>query len=180
MEMRCQGLQSELGHDQEMKSILFTLSAAMMLLTISCGENKNCDGTMTKTESKCENVCDSSMCCNATAEEIAGIRKALDLYCEASVKGDSKIAEPAFSPTATMSYAEDGKLVSVPIKALFDYYDQTGPQPASYEITSCNVATDAAIVSIDSKFGEIRFADMFTLVKDGNDWKIISKIYHVK
>lgn len=135
---------------------------------------------MTKTENKSENVCDSTKCSNATVAEIAGIRKALNLYCEASVKGNSKIAEPAFAPTATMSYADDGKLASVPIKALFDYYDQTGPQPASYEITSCNVATDVAIVSIDSKFGETSFADMFTLVRDGNDWKIISKIYHVK
>lgn len=135
---------------------------------------------MTATENKCENISDSTKCCNATADEIAGIRKTLDLYCEASVKGDSRIAEPAFAPTATMSYADNGKLVSVPIKALFDYYDQNGPLPASYEITSCNVATDAAVVSIDSKFGETRFADMFTLVKDGDDWKIISKIYHVK
>lgn len=151
-----------------------------MLLIASCGGSKTYDETMTVTENKCENVYDSTKCCNAAADEIAGICKALDLYCEASVKGDSKIAEPAFAPTATMSYAEDGKLVSVPIKALFDYYDQTGPQPASYEITSCNVATDVAIVSIDSKFGGTRFADMFTLVKDGGDWKIISKIYHVK
>ena len=158
-----------------MKSFLLTISTAMMILLTSCGGNKTCNETMTKTENKCENVC-----CNATADEIAGISKALDLYCEASVKGDSKIAEPAFAPTATMSYSENGKLVSVPIKALFDYYDRTGPQPASYEITSCNVATDVAIVSIDSKFGETQFADMFTLVKDGGDWKIISKIYHVK
>lgn len=135
---------------------------------------------MSTTHNKCKNVCDSTMCCNATSDEIAGIRKALDLYCEASVKGNSKIAEPAFAPTATMSYAENDQLVSVPIKALFDYYDQTGPQPSSYEITSCNVATDVAIVSIDSKFGETCFADMFTLVKDGNDWKIISKVYHEK
>lgn len=135
---------------------------------------------MTTTANKYENMCDSTKCSNATAEEIAGIRKALNLYCEASVKGDSKIAEPAFAPTATMSYTENGKLVSVPIEALFDYYNQTGSQPASYEITSCNVATDVAIVSIDSKFGETCFADMFTLVKDGDDWKIISKVYHVK
>lgn len=163
-----------------MKSILFTFSASVMLLMASCGGNKTYDETMTTTENKSENVCAGTKCYNATADEITGIRKALDLYCEASIKGDSKIAAPAFAPTATMSYAENGKLVSVPIKALFDYYDQTGPQPATYEITSCNVATDAAIVSIDSKFGETQFADMFTLVKDGDDWKIISKIYHVK
>lgn len=163
-----------------MKTFLATISAIAMFLMASCGGNNNNDKTMTINENKCENVCDSTKCCNATADEIAGIRKALDLYCEASVKGDSKIAEHAFATTATMSYAENGKLVSAPIKALFDYYDQTGPQPASYEIASCNVATDVAIVSIDSKFGETRFADMFTLVKDGNDWKIISKVYHVK
>lgn len=162
-----------------MKLFLTTVSAIVMLLMASCGGNSN-NKAMTTTDNKSENVCDSTKCCNATSEEIAGIRKALDLYCEASVKGDSKIAEPAFAPTATMSYAENGKLVSVPIKSLFDYYDQTGPQPVSYEISSCNVAADVAIVSIDSKSGETRFADMFTLVKDGNDWKIISKVYHVK
>ena len=162
-----------------MKTFLITVSATAMLLITSCGGNNNNDKAMTTTDNKIENVCDSTKCCNATADEIAGIRKALDLYCEASVKGDGKIAEPAFAPTATMSYAENGQLVSVPIKTLFDYYDQTGPQPASYVITSCIVATDVAIVSIDSKFGETRFADMFTLVKDGDDWKIISKVYHV-
>ena len=162
-----------------MKNVLITISAIAMLLMASCGGNNNNDKTMI-TNNKCENMSDSTKCCNATAEEIAGIRKALDLYCEASVKGDSKIAENAFAPTATMSYAENGQLVSVPIKTLFDYYDQTGPQPASYDIASCNVADDVAIVSIDSKFGETRFADMFTLVKDGDDWKIISKVYHVK
>lgn len=163
-----------------MKNVFITISVIAMLLMASCGENNNNDKTMITNDNKCENMSDSTKCCDTTAEEIAGIRKALDLYCEASVKGDSRIAEPAFAPTATMSYAENGLLVSVPINALFDYYDQTGPQPASYEITSCKVATDVAIVSIDSKFGETNFADMFTLVKDGNDWKIISKVYHLK
>lgn len=134
---------------------------------------------MNTTDNRHENVCGSIKFCDATAEEIAGIRKALDLYCEASVKGDSRVAQGAFAPAATMSYVENGKLVSAPIKALFDYYDQTGPQPASYELISCQVAVDVAVVSIDSKFGETRFADMFTLGKDGNDWRIISKVYHV-
>lgn len=117
---------------------------------------------------------------NATPEQLAGIRKALDLYTEAAIKGDSKIAEPAFAKTATMSFAKNDTLVSVPIQALFDYYNTDCPQAASYEISVCDVADDAAIVRIESLFGETRFADMFTLVKDGDDWKITSKIYHVK
>ncbi len=117
---------------------------------------------------------------NATPEQLSGIRKALDLYVEAAVKGDSKIAEPAFAKTATMSFVQNDTLVSVPIQALFDYYNTDCPQAASYSISVCDVADDAAIVKIDSKFGDTEFADMFTLVKDGADWKIVSKIYHVK
>lgn len=117
---------------------------------------------------------------NATPDELAGIRKALDLYAEAAIKGDSKIAEPAFAKTATMSFVQNDILVSVPIQALFDYYNTECPQHASYEISVCDVADDAAIVRIESQFGETKFADMFTMVKDGSDWKIISKIYHVK
>ena len=117
---------------------------------------------------------------NATPEEEAGIRKALNVYIEAAVKGDSKIAKPVFGELATISYSENGSMVSAPIQALFDYYDQTGPHHAEYEITSLEVAGNVAIVRIDSKFGDVSFDDMFALVKDGNDWKIVSKVYNIK
>lgn len=117
---------------------------------------------------------------NATPEEIDGIKKTLDAYIEAALKGDSRIAKPAFAETATISYNEDGKLVSSPIAALYDYYDQTGPHHAEYTITAAQVAGNVAVVCIDSKFGDVRFDDMFTMVKDGDDWKIVSKVYHVK
>lgn len=117
---------------------------------------------------------------NATPEEEAGVRKALDAYIEAALKGDSNIAKPIFGDLATISYSENDSLVSAPIKALFDYYDQTGPHHAEYEITSLEVAGKVAIVRIDSKFGEVAFDDMFALVKDGENWKIVSKVYNVK
>ena len=117
---------------------------------------------------------------NATPTEEAGIRKALDAYIEAAVKGDSNIAKPVFSDLATISYSENDSLVSSPIQALFDYYDHTGPHNAEYKITTLEVAGNVAIVRIDSKFGDVSFDDMFSLVKDGNDWKIVSKVYNVK
>lgn len=113
-------------------------------------------------------------------QEMAEITKALNMYRDAAIKGDSKVAQPAFAPLATMSYAENGRLVTVPIKELFNYYDKTGPHVASYEVVSSEIAGDVAVVSIDSKFGDAKFDDMFTLVKDGNAWKIVSKVYHVK
>ena len=153
-----------------MKRMKVLAFASMLLLIASC-----C-GTGNKRTAACSDNVELA----ASPAELSGIQKALDLYVEAAVKGNSAVALPAFAETATMSYAENGELISVPIQALFDYYDQTGPHPASYEITACHVSTDVAVVCIDSKFGESRFDDMFTLVKDGSDWKIVSKIYHEK
>lgn len=109
-----------------------------------------------------------------------GIVKAIDSYVEGGRQGSSEPARKGFAETATMSWSEDGKLVSVPIQTLFDGFDQWDPTPASYEILSCEVAGDVAMVAIDSKFGDACFTDMFTLVKDGYDWKIVSKVYHAK
>lgn len=117
---------------------------------------------------------------NATPQDEAGVRKALDDYIEAAVKGDSKIAKPVFGELATISYSENDSMVSAPIQALFDYYDQTGPHHAEYEISSLEVAGNVAVVRIDSKFGDVAFDDMFALVKDGENWKIVSKVYNVK
>lgn len=118
---------------------------------------------------------------NATPEQLEGINKALDAYIDAAVKGDSKIAEPVFTDNATISHIENDSLISLPIQALFDYYNSdVCPQPASYNITTCNVSDDVAIVAIDSDFGGTKFDEMFTMVKDGKDWKIVSKVFHVK
>lgn len=153
-----------------MKKSIIAIFVLLTILVSSCGKS-------TKTTTKSAD--DGTICYNATREEVSGIRKALDMYVEASVKGDSKIAEPAFASTATMSHAENGKLVSVSISELFAFYN-SGAMPASYEISDCNVAGDVAIVRIESKFGDTRYTDMFSLVKDSTEWKIVSKIFHVK
>ncbi|MDE6653579.1 MAG: nuclear transport factor 2 family protein [Muribaculaceae bacterium] len=155
-----------------MKKILSTLSLSIALAFTSCHCENSTENNMTNTNSVSP--------INATPTELDGIKKVLDAYVGAAIKGSSDIAKPVFAETATISYNENDSLVSNPIQALYDYYDQTGPHHAEYEITSAQVADNVAIVSIDSKFGDVRFDDMFTLVKDGNDWKIISKIYHVK
>lgn len=155
---------------------------SLFALSACCGKSQ-CDS-----EKACS--CDSAKCdsieanCNksgnATPEECAGIKKALDLYVKAAVDGDSNVARPAFAEGATISHAEGDSLICLPIQELFDYYDQTGKQPASYEVSECSVDGNVAMVRIDSKFGEAQFTDMFTLVKEGAEWKIVNKIFTVK
>ena len=159
------------------KYILIPMVCALAALSACCGKTecdtpvRNCNQT---------NNSNTAMCSNVSSEDLAGIRKALDLYVQGAVEGDSKVARPAFADGATISHAEDGALICLPIQALFDYYDTTGKHPASYEIAECSVAGDVAMVRIESVFGEAAFTDMFTLVKEGFDWKIVSKIFQVK
>lgn len=117
--------------------------------------------------------------CKATAEERAGMARAVEHYLEAGRKGDSKIAMRAFAPGATMSWVENGGMKSVPIKELYAYFDEK-PRQVSGKIASCDVAGDVATVRVESRFDDASFTDMFSLVKDGPDWKIVSKIYHLK
>ena len=159
---------------KRVKESLFLI--AVIILLSACGKTEYKD--QEKTE---EPNMETKQFNNATPEQLQGIKTALNAYVEAAVKGDSKIAEPVFTENATISHIENDSLISLPIQALFDYYNSdVCPQPASYEITVCNVSDDVAIVSIDSNFGDTKFDDMFSMVKDGKDWKIVSKIFHVK
>lgn len=166
-----------------MKNLLFVPLICVVFALSACGGKSQCDSDKScKGESA---ICDSTELCtnkcgDVSAEECAGIKKVLDLYVKAAVEGDSKIARPAFAEGATISHAEGDSLICLPIQDLFDYYDKTGKQQASYEVTECSVAGDVATVRIDSKFGEALFTDMFSLVKEGSDWKIVSKIFTVK
>lgn len=156
-----------------MRKLLTIILAGSLLSLSACSCKDKCNDN----EKECNTTKIENNMNNVSAEDLAGIRKAMDLYVQAAVEGDSKVARPAFAEGATISHAEDGKLICLPIQALFDYYDATGKQPASYEVAECNVAGDVAMIRIESVFGDVKFSDMFTLVKDGEDWKIVSKVY---
>lgn len=116
---------------------------------------------------------------NDTQDEkkITGIIKTIEYYIDGGRKGNSKITAKAFSKNATMSWTENGQLKSVPIQVLYDIVDNGGASKASYKLIKYNIESNIAIVQIQSQFGIQQYMDMFTLVKDGHEWKIISKVY---
>ena len=108
------------------------------------------------------------------------VLKAIDLYIEGGKNPAGGAGKKAFAQWATMSYNENGKLVTVPIQTLFSIMDSICPEEVSYTLKNITVSPTVATVSIESSFSKIgKFNDMFTLVKDENDWKIVSKVYDV-
>lgn len=153
---------------------------------ISCKTIRNTIIMTTLTTLGATSCCPTQSDCqttgNCTPADKAAITQAIECYIEAGRQGDSSIARKAFTPNATMSWYENGKMQSVPIQALYDFYDNpdTPKGNVTYEMSLCNVADDVAVVRIESQFGTARYSDMFSLVKDADGWKIVSKIYHQK
>jgi len=108
------------------------------------------------------------------------VLKAIELYIEGGKNPSSGASKKAFAQWATMSYNENGKLVTVPIRTLFEGLDSIGPEDVTYTLKNVTVSPTVATVSIESSFSKIgKFNDMFTLVKDESGWKIVSKVYDV-
>ena len=147
-----------------MKRLAILGCAALMASSVFAEAPKNC---------ACQCACAQSV--------EKGIAAAVGFYIEGGRKGDSKITRKAFAPNATMSWAEKGKSVTVPIQALYDYVDKSGAQTVTRgEIKVGAQTATTAIVSVDTQFGAVKFTDMFALVRNGDEWKIVAKIYHVK
>ena len=115
------------------------------------------------------------------SEKVAAVLKAVELYAEAGRKGSREIGQQAFTEQATMSWAENGKITTVPITALYDGLEQTGEEEVTYEVEDVTIAGDVAFVRISSTFSKLgSYDDMFTLAEQDGQWKIVSKIYHTK
>lgn len=115
-----------------------------------------------------------------SVKDYEAVKKALNNYLEAGKKGDSKILQPSVYKDAIMYSAADGNVEGGSIKALFEYLDGN---PAAMEleanITSIDIAGNIAYAKVESNnWHGSRYTDMFLLVKDGNDWKILTKTFH--
>ncbi|MCM1513128.1 MAG: nuclear transport factor 2 family protein [Oxalobacter formigenes] len=158
------------------KSVIALLIAPLLLgAAHNAAAKENTDNSMAQTPIQAapdEN-------CQAAPQERAGIARAIDYYIQAGKKGDSRIAQKGFAPAAAMSWAENKTLKTVPIKELYAWFDQQ-PRSAFGEITACSIAGNIAMARVESAFDGVQFTDMFTLVKEGENWKIVSKVYHLK
>jgi hypothetical protein len=88
---------------------------------------------------------------------------------------------PAFHPNATIHGYIGPDLFGGPIQMLFDWNDQNGPATdLKHNIASIDIEGTIATVrlELDNWTGH-KFTDMFTLLKTGGEWKIISKVFYL-
>lgn len=102
------------------------------------------------------------------------ITRTIDQYIDGGRKGSSEVMRRAFHDGATIYTAKGGG----PIQLLYDLVDKKdAAKEIPYRIATLEIAENIAMarVEIDNWAGA-KYTDMFTLVKDGEQWKIVSKV----
>lgn len=117
---------------------------------------------------------------NTTMEDYEGITQAVQHYLDGAKSGKGADMKSAFHEDATICGFIGADLFAGPIQLLFDWNDNNGPAPdIKAKIVSINLEGTAASVRLEiENWTGHRFTDMFTLVKFGDTWKIVSKVFH--
>jgi len=114
----------------------------------------------------------------ALAREYEAIAQIIDLYIDGGRQGSSEIMKQAFLPQASIFGLIDGQLVGGPVQTLYDEVDSRPPAGAiSYKIARLEAMATVAMVRVDiNDWAGSKYCDMFTLIKDGDEWKIAGKV----
>ena len=104
----------------------------------------------------------------------------LENYVEGGRRGKSNIMKSAFSKDATIHGYMDGTLLAGPIELLYGWVDANPPASnLKAKISSIDVVNTIATgkVKLSGWLGN-QYTDQFTLLKENDSWKIISKVFH--
>jgi hypothetical protein len=117
-----------------------------------------------------------------SSSEENGIREAINYYTEGMRTGDVEILKNGFHQQAILcGYLGDEK-IAAPIEALYDWV-KSNPAPAQTgEAFGCSILTikvtgRVAAVTVRETSHEGDVIDYFHLLKDGDGWWIVSKLW---
>lgn len=117
---------------------------------------------------------------DVSISDYEGVKAAINKYLEAGKQGKSEIAKPAFHKDAIIYSSPKGTIEGGAIQSLFDYFDNNpaAPQIAA-DISVVEIAGNVAYAKVESdNWHGARYTDMFLLLKEGNEWKILTKVFH--
>lgn len=108
------------------------------------------------------------------------VEKAARKFAEAVATGKSEICKPYFYDEAVMFGYLDGRMEHGGIQNLYDNLDNAGSDPKYvYRVDVLVIEETVAIVQvIEDNWGGHNFTDYLMMMKMGEDWKIVAKVYN--
>lgn len=109
----------------------------------------------------------------------SGPRSAIELYFKAHALGDGDYIRQAFAPDAKIVFVENGQVTQWTRDEFAAKFH--GPAADEYrrvrrvESLDVNGTAASAVVTLD--YGQVLFRDHLSLLKTGDQWKIVSKVF---
>ena len=112
--------------------------------------------------------------------EYDAISKTIQCYVDGGRSGRGDAMRPAFHQDATICGYSDGEIFAGPIQKLFDHVDHETPAAGvQARLVSVDIIDTIAVARLElDDWNGHRYTDVFTLLKTGEEWKILSKVFH--
>src|SRR5262245_28498272 len=108
-----------------------------------------------------------------------GPRSAIELYFQAHASGDGAYIRQAFAPEAKIAFVENDRLQQWTREEFAARFH--GPADDENRrvrrVDSLDVSGTAASAVVTLDYPEVLFKDRLSLLKIGNEWKIVSKVF---
>lgn len=114
------------------------------------------------------------------ASDLDAVRVPLELYLQGQAEGDGAYMRQAFHPDATVSWMRDGAVAqrtAQEFAALFTRGPADDEADRHRRIVSVDVTGDVATARLELDYPGVFITDYMTLVRLGDEWKIIHKAY---
>jgi hypothetical protein len=113
--------------------------------------------------------------------EVKGVQTAIEHYLRGHSTGDGANHRMAFHPDARLFWIRDGQVAT---RTSEEYAAGSRGTPAPDEeqrkrkIDFIDISGDAAIAKVTLDYPDVTFTDYMSLLKIGDEWKIVNKTFH--
>ncbi|TPN88963.1 nuclear transport factor 2 family protein [Aquimarina algicola] len=109
------------------------------------------------------------------------VEKAVSFYLDGGTNNDFEMLKKAFHTNATMKFIKKGEYTEVNALEFFKKVIKPGPkQNRKTSIVDINISGNAANAKLEIEYPEFTFIDYMNLLKIGDEWKVVSKIFYRK
>lgn len=113
------------------------------------------------------------------ATQVKAVEKAVNYYLEGSKLGDPAVVAKAFHADAKIQGVSKGKHNVYELQKFLSFFDPNKPGKHTTSIVSMDIENSAASVRAEWDMGTWKYVDYLSLLKFGDEWKIVNKIYTV-
>ena len=120
---------------------------------------------------------------SAQTSEKDAVRVPLENYIKAHATGDGEYVRKAFHTEGNLIFIRDGKYTT---RSFADFIAGFTGKPAPDEaqrkrsIESIDISGNAAVAKIVLDYPTVRFVDYMSLLKMGDEWKIVAKVFYAE